>query len=185
MNTDISEKLFQEEEEALRVEESVSELQDGVGILDVPAAADEMSEIEEVLDDSELLLSVISEQAAHKRIWQIGCAFLAIFFTAGCLVFYSLHVSGENQTVRLESAKANIQTAGERLLRAEKKVKALEAELTDSKVELKRVTGELVGSKAKVGGLEKQLTDTSGRLKDLQDRNEQVVRKMKKRLEQL
>lgn len=185
MNTDVSEKLFQEEEEALRVEESVSELREGVGILDVPETADEMSDIEEVLDDSELLLSVISEQVARKHIWQIGCVFLAIFFTAGCLVFYSLHVSGENQTVRLESAETNIQTAGEKLLRAERKIKTLEAELTDSKVELNRVTGELTGSKAKVEGLEKQVTDTSRRFKDLQGRNEEVVKKMKERLKQL
>jgi len=231
MNTDLSEKLLQEEERALRIEESVFGLQKGFGVSGVGGATDDIAEIEEVLDDSELLLGVINKQVTGKRIWQIGCVCLAVVLAAGCFVCYNLYASGERQLVELSGAEDNIQTAGAGLLRAEEKiialeakladsqnkvksvttyfaelnakaagkVKALEAGLADSKVELERVKGQLAVSQnevkgvegklaesnARAAGMEKELVDTSARLKDLQNRNEEVVRKMRERLEQL
>lgn len=199
MNTDYSEILLQEEERALRIEESIVDLQKRFALCEAGVTADEMVEIGEVLDDSKLLLGVIDKQATSKSIWQIACACLVLVLMAGSFVCYDLYVSGESQMAKLGNAEANVQTAGSALARAEGKVKALEAELAASKGELERVTEELAGSKnevkafmsalaesnVKVEGLKKQLTDTSSQLKDLQDRNDQVVKKMKERLEQL
>jgi len=205
MNTDYSEKLLLEEEQALRIEESMVGSWDKSDIFEMPNAVDdiatenEVGELEEVLEDSELLLGVISEQVTGKRTWQIGCACLTLVLMAASIVCYNLYVGGERQIVKLGQAEANVQTAGSMLIRAEGKVKTLEAELADSKNELERVTGELTASQnevkafmreiaesnVKAEGLEKELADTSRQLKDMQDRNEQVVKKMKERLEQL
>lgn len=205
MNIDLNEILLQEEEQALRIEESILEMRKDFVAREAGAVFDKIengsavSKLENILEDSEFLLGVINEEATSKRVWQIIFACLAIVLVAGCFVCYNFYVSSENQMVRLGEAKADVQTAGSELLQSEEKVKALETELVVSKGELERVTGELAGSRsevkafmrelaesnAKADNLENQLANTSGRLKDLQDRNEQVVRKMKERLGQL
>lgn len=219
MNTDYSEKLLLEEEQALRIEGSMVGLRESFDVIEAGERVDEIATeneigaLEEVLEDSELLLGVISEQAAGKRTWQIGNACLTLVLIAASIVCYNLYVRSERQIVKLGQAEANVQTAGIALVQADGKVKTLEAELAVSKNELERVTGELTVSRkevkgfmrqlaesdvranglerqlaesnVKAEGLGKELAETSGQLKDLQDRNEQVVKKMKERLEQL
>lgn len=171
MNIDLNEILLQEEEQALRIEESILEMRKDFVAREAGAVFDKIengsavSKLENILEDSEFLLGVINEEATSKRIWQIIFACLAMVLVVGCFVCYNFYVSSENQMARLGEAKADVQTAGSELLQSEEKVKALETELVVSKGELERVTRELAVSKGELERVTEELAGSRSEVK--------------------
>ncbi|MHC4068834.1 MAG: zinc ribbon domain-containing protein [Planctomycetota bacterium] len=156
-------------------------------------------ELKQIVQGNEILVSVLTEQAKYKRIWQIVAACLMIFVVIISFICLGLYMERENHIERFSQAQANIQKASnnfaqisqkaktfeKQLVKSNKELKHIQNELTNSKAELKRAQGDLKNSKSEVENLQSQLADTSQRLKALQKRNAEAVKRLSERLRKL
>lgn len=180
MKTDTNKIVLEEEQQILSVEESafdwpMSEITTEKG----------QEDLGKIVQNSDILLGIITEQVKSKRIWQIATVCLAIFVAIISFTCLGLYVERENHIERFSQAQANIQKATNDFTQTSQKTKTLEKQLANSKAELKRAQGDLKNSKSDVENLQSQLADTSQRLKAFQWRNAEAVKRLSERLQKL
>ena len=196
IKTDTDKMVLEEEQRILSLEELAFDLP----IPEVTTEKDqEDMDLEQIVQNSDILLGVITEQVKSRRIWQIATACLMIFVVIISFICLGLYIERENHIERFSQAQANIQKASndfaqisqkaktleKQLAKSNKELEHLQNELTNSKAELKRAHGNLKNSKSEVENLQSQLADTTQRLKALQNRNAEAVKRLSERLRKL
>lgn len=191
MKTDTNEIALQKTEQVLHLEELIlglqrpeiiAELQE---LVDDTEKGDEELDIDQIVQDGEILLGIITEQVRAKRIWQIVTACFMIFVVITSFICFGLYLDRENQIEKLGIAEANIQKTSNDFAQADQKVKTLENRLSNSKAELDHTQSRLNNSSLEVENLQDQLADTAQRLKALQNRNVEAVKRLNGRLRKL
>jgi len=191
MKTDIDEMVLQEAGQTFHLEELllslqkpeiIAELQD---IVDGTEEDKEEPDLDQIFQDGNILLEIITEQAGAKRIWQIVTACFTILVIITSFICLGLYRSRENQIEKVGLTQANIQKISNDFAQADQKVKTLESQLASSKTELERTQGQLSNSSSDIKNLQNQLADTTQRLKVLQNSNAEAVAQLNERLRKL
>jgi peptidoglycan hydrolase CwlO-like protein len=141
-----------------------------------------------IVQNSDVLLGIITQQVRSKRIWQIAATCLMIFAVIISFICLGLYMERENHIERVNQAEVTIQKARileKQSIKSNKELEHIQDELTNSKAELKRAQGDLENSKSEVENLQSQLTDTRQRFKALQNRNAEAVERLNERLRKL
>lgn len=196
MKTDTDKMVLEEEQRILSLEELAFDLP----IPEVTTEEDqEDMSLEQIVQNSDILLGVITEQVRAKRIWQIATACLMIFVVIISFICLGLYMERQNHIERFSQAQANIQKASndfaqisqnaktleKQLAKSNRELKSIQNELTNSKTELKRARSDLKNSKSEVENLQSQLADTTQRLKALRNRNAEAVKRLSERLQKI
>ena len=181
MKIDVKKMLSEEDQQILSVEESAFDLP----IPDVAADDDQDLDLGQIVQDSDILLGIITDQANSKRIWQIITVCLTIFVVIICFACLGLYMQRENYIERFSQAQADNQKSSDDFMQISQKAKTLEKELANSKTELEHAQSQLSNSSSEVKNLQKQLADTTQRLKALQNRNAEAVKRLSERLQKL
>ena len=184
IKTDTNKLLIKEAQITSQIEEMIAGIQK-FDTVEETEKDEEMDELAPVINDSEILLTIINEQARFKRMWQIAAVCLTIFAVVFSFVYFGLHVNYENQAASLSRAEVNVQKANGDSMQARQKVETLQNQLAKSKAELEHTQVLQSNSKLEVDSLQKQLSDTSGRLRVLRKRNVEAVKRLSGRLEKL
>ena len=153
----------------------------------------------QIVQNSDVLLEVITEQGRSKRIWQIATVSLTIFVAIISFICLGLYLERQNHIERFSRAQANIhkatndftqtsqkaKTLENQLAKSNEEIKHIQNELTNSKAEIKRAHGDLKNSRSEVKNLQTKLNDATQQLKELQNRNVEAVKRLNQRLNKL
>ena len=182
MKTDVDKMVFEEEQQILSFEESIP----GSPTPEITAQEDEQEvDLGQIVNDSEALLEIITEQARLKRIWQIATACLMIFVVLISFICTGLYMESKKHIEKFSQAQVSFQRANNDFTKAAQKVKTFENQLGNSKAELKRVQEDLKSSKSETENLQNLLADTNRRFEALQNRNAAAVKRLNERLQKL
>ena len=139
----------------------------------------------QIIQNSDLLLGIITDQVKCKHIWQIVAACFMMFIIIISFICFGLYMDHKNHLEKLSQSEVNIQRVSNDFTKADQKLQILENQLTKSKAELERAQGRLSNSSSEVKNLQNQLADTRQRLKALQNRNSEAVKRLNERLRKL
>ncbi len=180
MKTDTKKIAMKEDQQILSAEES-----DFYLLMSEITTEKNQDDLGQIVQNSDILLRIITEQAGSKRIWQIVAACLTIFVVIISSICLSLYMERKNSIESFSQAQADIQKANNDFTKADQKVKTLENQLSNSKAELELAQSRLSNSGSEVENLKSQLADTDQRLKALQSRNAEAVKRLNERLQKL
>lgn len=180
MKTDTKKIAMKEDQQILSAEES-----DFYLLMSEITTEKDQDDLGQIVQNSDILLRIITEQAGSKRTWQIVAACLTIFVVIISFICLSLYMERENSIESFSQAQAGIQKANNDFTKADQKVKTLENQLSSSKAELELAQSRLSNSGSEVENLKSQLADTDQRLKALQSRNAEAVKRLNERLQKL
>ncbi len=145
-------------------------------------------ELKQIVQGNDILISVLTEQAKYKRIWQIVAASLIISVIAILFISSRLYMDRENQIEKLAKAKITtqkVETLKKQSVKSKTELKYVQSELANSNAELKSTQDDLKNSKSEVENLQSRLADTNQRLKAFQNRNTEAVKRLNERLQKL
>lgn len=196
MNTDSNTMVLEEERQILSVEELAFNLP--MSEVSIEENAEDLypdmdPDPGQLIEDSSVLLEIISEQVGSKRIWQIVTACLITSVVVAAFICVDLYAERKTHIEKISQGQTNLQLTQAKFLKAA----GFEAQLVKSNGELTRVQNELTGSRAELtraqgdlkksetGNLQRQLTDTTQRLEALQSRNAKAVKQLSERLRKL
>lgn len=182
MKTDTNKMVLEKERQILSAEESDFYLL--MSEINTEKDTDD-TDMGQIVNNGELLLRIITEQAGSKRTWQIIAACSIIFVTTISFICLSLYMQHENSIERFSQAQTDIQRANDDFIKVGQKAENLENQLNSSKTDLELAQSKLANSNSEVESLKSQLTDTDQRLKALQSRNAEAVKRLNERLQKL
>ncbi|HAL46021.1 MAG: hypothetical protein A2Y12_14920 [Planctomycetes bacterium GWF2_42_9] len=129
-----------------------------------------------------ILIDVITDITRAKFIWQCVAVCLTIVVLGSAFMCYNLYSSNKNLNDKyLAAAKAQVLLSQQSTAENEK----LKAEIIKAELELKTAQNDLTTSKTEAASLQEKLDNTSTQLKDLQDRNAEVLKILNGRLQKL
>jgi septal ring factor EnvC (AmiA/AmiB activator) len=131
--------------------------------------------------NNSILLDIISDQTKAKFIWQCVSAGMVVLFIISAFMCFSLFKSNQN----LNEKVLNYAKLEPKLIETKSENEKLQAEAFQAANDLKSAKNELNDYISQNAKLQEELDSVSTQLKDLQDRNAEVVKILNGRLQKL